>query len=549
MISKVLGVAKKLSTTGFDLVNHVAPGSVAPLKQAAEHHSVIHIHDNEKTMTEKMTEKKHSENPQQMFRTHVPKVTQQLLGRHYSKVNNVASLISPNLNNKIADFFFDKLNDFVSESSSVEHVLKEVGAKELTELSKDSARSDRVAQALANQNKTLAIVQGAITGASGVIGTAIDIPLSLALTLRTIYQSGRAHGFELNRSKEQEIVEYVFKEVDLGSIAEKQTLLIALRTLANVLQTQDTRQLQTMLGSSNDFDKLRQWLSNEDGTLKWSWLNHIPQISVLSKLTPLAGAGIGAIYSWKLVDEASVKAQHIFSHAQQYLLQHPDEKLDVLSAFEKGVAKAQAQGVLSSPEQETAKQINLKTDALVEPDHPITVELENEAISAVRVEHKSDAQKEESVSIEEGIKKLAEQHVEPHENDTNTESSVAEQPEENQQKKEAASDETSGKSTVFVEHKSDTQKEESVSIEEGIKKLAEQHVEPHENDTNTESSVAEQTQENQQKKEAAPDEISGKGEAGAEVKVDTPKVVVKKKTAKQVDGENETSSITKKPQS
>ena len=483
LISKAFGVAKKLSTTGFNLMNHVAPGSIAPLKQVPEHHSIIHIHDNEKTMTEKVIEEKRSENPQQIFRTHVPKVTQQLLGRHYSKVNNMASLISPNLNNKIADFFFDKLNDFVSESSSVEHVLKEVGAKELTELSKDSARSDRIAQALANQNKTIAAVQGAITGASGVIGTAIDIPLSLALTLRTIYHSGRAHGFELNRSKEQEIVEYVFKEVDLGSIAEKQTLLIALRTFSNVLQTQDTRQLQTMLGSSNDFEKIRQWLSNEDGTLKWSWLNHIPQISVLSKLTPLAGAGIGAVYSWKLVDEASIKAQHIFSHAQQYLLQHPDEKLDVLSAFEKGVAKAQAQGILSSPEQEISKLADSEAGFLIEPQHPVTVELENVAISAVRVEHKSDAQKEERVSIEEGIKNLAEQHVEHHENDVND-----------------------------------------------IEKLE-----------------AEKSELNKPKNDAPPDETFGKGEAKVQAKIDALKVVVKKKNTTKAESKTETSSITKKP--
>ncbi len=497
LISKAFGVAKELSTTGLDLINHVAPGSIAPLKQDPEYHNVIYIHDNEKTMTEKMTEKvtekKHGENPQQMFRTHVPKVTQQLLGRHYSKVNNVASLISPNLNNKIADFFFNKLNDFVSESSSVEHVLKEVGAKALTELSQDSARSDRIAQALANQNKTLAAVQGAITGASGVVGTALDIPLSLALTLRTIYQSGRAHGFELNRSKEQEIVEYVFKEVDLGSIAEKQTLLIALRTFSNVLQTQDTRQLQTMLGSSNDFDKIRQWLSNEDGTFKWSWLNHIPQISVLSKLTPLAGAGIGAVYSWKLVDEASIKAQHIFSHAQQYLLQHPDEKLDVLSAFEKGVAKSQAQGLLSSPEPESSKQSASETESrvesLVEPQHPVSVELENETISAVRVEHKSDAQKEEPVSIEEGIKKLAEQHVEAHDDHAETK-----------------------------------------KLEEDQSKVA----------------LAELKQ---SKTEAEPDETASKGEVLTEAKKDVPKVVVKKKTPVKADVKSETPSITKNPQS
>lgn len=432
LISKAFGVAKKLSTTGLNLANHVAPGSIAPLVQTPDPHSIIDIHENENTMTEK----KHSENPQQLFRNHVPKVTQQLLGRHYGKVNHLTSFISPNINDKIADFFFDKLNDFVSASSSVEHVLKEVGAKELTELAKDPARSDRIAQALANQNKTLAAVQGALTGATGVIGTAIDIPLSLALTLRTIYQSGRAHGFELNRAKEQEVVEYVFREVDLGSIAEKQTLLIALRAFSNVVQTQDTRQLQNMLGSSNDFEKVRQWLSHQDGTFKWSWLNHIPQISILSKLTPLAGAGIGAVYSWKLVEEANIKAQYIFSNAQQYLLQHPNDKLDVLAAFEKSIALAQTKGLLNAPEQE-AEPTAVKLSA----SEPVNVSVENDAIRSVRIEAKHEGVKAEAPSVEEGIKQLAEKHVhheETHLNVVSVKSNVNEVlPDETEAKGEA----------------------------------------------------------------------------------------------------------------
>lgn len=407
LISKAFGVAKKLSVTGFHLVNHVAPGSVSKFQQPTNQDNIIEIKENENIMSDQ----KINENPQQIFRSHIPKVTQQLLGRHYSKVNNVTSFISPNLNNKIADFFFDKLNDFVSDSSSVDHVLKEVGAKSLDELVANPNRSNRIGQALANQNKTIAVVQGAVTGATGVIGTAIDIPLSLALTLRTIYQSGRAHGFELNRAKEQEIVEYVFKQVDLGSIAEKQTLLVGLRALSALLETQDTQQLQKMLGSSNDLDVLRKWVSNAEGTFKWSWLNHVPQISILSKLTPLAGAGIGAIYSWKLVDEASLKAQHIFSNAQQYILQHPNEKVDVLTAFEKAVALSQVQGLLNESKVEA-----VNSEAQVIEAEAIQTEVlasENDAITEIRVEAKQDLVVSEPETIEEGIQKLAEKYVEP----------------------------------------------------------------------------------------------------------------------------------------
>lgn len=400
LISQAFGVAKKLSGAGFDLINHVAPGSVAKLKSAPDHGNVIDI-VNEQNQS---PEKKINDNPQQMFREHVPKVTQQLLGRHYNKVNNVASFISPELNNKIADYFFEKLNDFVSEQSSVDHLLKEVGAKELTELAKDPSRSARISQALSNQNKTVAAVQGAVTGAIGVIGTAIDIPLSLALTLKTIYQTGRAHGFELNRRNEQAVVEYVFKQVDLGSIAEKQTLLVALRAVSNLLQTQDTQQLQTLLGSSNDITLLKKWLSDENGAPKWNWLNSIPHISVLSKLTPIAGAGIGAVYSLKLVDDANLKAKEIFSSAQQYLLQHPNESLDVLAAYEKSQLNIQ-QTVLS-------ENVN-STDSAAQTTQPNDENKNNQVITHVEIKQKGHDVKPEPVSLADGLQQLVEAHVVP----------------------------------------------------------------------------------------------------------------------------------------
>ena len=407
LFAQAFGVAKKLSSTGLELVHQVAPGSIGKLKTTPDSDQTVASSTPLRSAGLGRTEQMKFENPQQMIRQHVPKVTQQLLGRHYSKVNNVASFFSPDLNNKIADYFFDKLNDFVSEQSSVDHLLKEVGVKDLTDLAQDSSRSARISHALSNQNKTFAAVQGAITGATGVIGTAIDIPLSLALTLKTIYQTGRVHGFELNREHEQVVVEYVFKQVDLGSIAEKQTLLVGLRALSNMLQTRDTQQLQTLLGSSNDFSALKTWLNNEDGTPKWGWLNALPQLSILSKLMPLAGAGIGAIYSYKLVEDANTKAQHIFSSAQQYISQHPDEKVDVLSAYEKSEALlAAATPLLTSPVTKT------ETPSVSEIP-TATTQVDNKVITQVEIKPKSAATKTEPVSTEAGLQKLVETHVEP----------------------------------------------------------------------------------------------------------------------------------------
>ncbi|OTG79793.1 EcsC family protein [Acinetobacter sp. ANC 4648] len=369
LISNVFGVAKKLSHTGLSVLNHVTPSSVNRLSPGFTDNQVIQGTAREKGAFEKKT----YANPQQMMREHLPQMSSQLLGRHYKKINHIASFISPNLNDKLADYFFEKLNDFVSELSSVDAILKEVGAKSLEELAKDPERAQRISMALANQNKIIASIQGVLTGGTGVIGAAIDVPTSLALALRSVYQTGHAYGFEL-KTEDHAVVEYIFKQIDMGSVAEKQALLVAVRTFSNVLQSHDVNQLQNLLGSANDAELLKKWITQEDGSFKWAWLNHLPQLHIFSKLSPLAGMGISALYSWKLVDDATDKAQLVFSQARQFLIQHPNQNIDTLSAYE----KAEQMLVQISP-------VSHQNIAAVEPEIKLANPVENVAIVDIKI--------------------------------------------------------------------------------------------------------------------------------------------------------------------
>ncbi|MFH4347462.1 EcsC family protein, partial [Acinetobacter baumannii] len=77
------------------------------------------------------------------------------------------------------------------------------------------------------------------------------------LVLRTIDQTGRSLGFDLTEATNQGVVEFIFKDVDISLIAEKQTVLLALKALRNMLETQDIQQFQQVLGSSNDIETLK----------------------------------------------------------------------------------------------------------------------------------------------------------------------------------------------------------------------------------------------------------------------------------------------------
>lgn len=409
LIFNAFGVAKKLSKTGLSVMNHVVPGTVSRLSHPGYDPKVIQGSAREKADFEK----KFYASPQQMIRENLPQMSSQLLGRHYKKINQVASFISPDLNDKLADYFFDKLNDLVSQLSSVDAMLDEVGAKNLAELAKDPERAQRISLALANQNKIIAALQGILTGATGVIGAAIDVPTSLALALRSVYQTGRAYGFEL-KVEDHAVVEYIFKQIDMGSVAEKQALLAAVRAFSSVLQEHDINQLQQLLGSSNDTELLKNWLVNEDGSLKWSWLNYLPQLHIFSKISPLASMGIGAVYSCKLVDDATNKAQQVFCAARQFLIQHPEQNIATLSAYEKSVALlAQATPKLLADESVVAlAPSELKLDQDIEVS-------DNQAISKVMIKKKTDVVKmdetEKGQQVQQGLEELAEKVVEAHE--------------------------------------------------------------------------------------------------------------------------------------
>ncbi|QXX85243.1 EcsC family protein [Acinetobacter lwoffii] len=415
LISNAFGVAKKFSSTGLDLLNHVAPDSVTKALKPSNSDQVI---DGSAKTKSAFSAKKY-DNPQQMLREHLPNVSRQLLGRRFNTVNNVAHFVSPDLTEKVSNYFYERLNQFSNQTSSVDAILNEAGAKDLEELTQDVDRSKRISQALGEQNKWIATVQGAVSGASGMLGTAIDIPASLLMALRTIYQVGRSYGFDLSKEDDQEIVQHIFRQIDLSLIAEKQTLLLGLKALSNTLKTHDISQLQAMLGSDNDVSAIKQWLSRHEGEAKWEWMNHLPKISILerlTKLTPLASAGIGAVYSHRFVEDVNQKAQEAFSHARQYLVQHQDSQLSPYAAYEKAVSLLQQatpkllNGASHDVEPAKDKPI-MDKDIAIEGNNTITqvklVKKEQNDLSSEEAEVKKDEK------VSKGLEALNDELVEP----------------------------------------------------------------------------------------------------------------------------------------
>ncbi|MHA3056171.1 hypothetical protein E0H77_07460 [Acinetobacter sp. ANC 4633] len=354
--NQVLGVAKKLSTSGLKVLNQM---NSQQLQRSQSTSKVV----NEATPKPALLGFG-AQDPQQLIRVYFPNISKQLFGKHYNRVSQVAEFLSPMSMDEVSEYCFQKLHVFSDRLGATQRVLEQTGAQSLHELSQDISRSGRISQALTEQNKWIAGVQGAISGATGLLGFGVDIPASLVLALRTIYQTGRAHGFALTE-QDQEVVQYIFQQINLQQMLEKQSILLGLRTLDGLLAKNDLTAVQHLLGSNNDDEWLKELLLDENHEFKWQWMNTLPKVSALHHITPLIAASVSAMYSWQFIADIGQKAQHIFSVAQDYLLRHPDQKISTLAAYHAAVEQLK-QTDLTSHHLEF-KSINSDE---VEPDKP-----------------------------------------------------------------------------------------------------------------------------------------------------------------------------------
>lgn len=415
LLSGVFGVAKKLSHVGVQALNQNTKNSTRDLNSSQSGGQVIEGEARQKPFFE-IGQYDH---PNQLLREHLPKVSRQLLGRHYGRVNSIAQFVLPSGTDKLADELFNSLSGFASSLSSAEWVLDEAGAKSLDDLAKNIARSARVGDALAQQNKVIAVTQGAVTGVAGLLGAAIDVPASITLALRSIYQTGRAYGFELDSERDQDVVEYIFKQIDLSLIAEKQAVLVGVKAIRHLLETQDVKQLQQLLGSDTNFDVIQQWLAKSDQQLNLQWLSGFSKIKVVAKITPVLSAVISAAYSWKLIDETTQKAQEVFQTVRQYLQQHPDQhNIHLVDAYEKAktlLSESTVAALLTTTQDADALEKIKQTQA----EQAIQA---HETISEVHVEKRETVQDESNIEaktpaveekITQGLADLVDKHVEP----------------------------------------------------------------------------------------------------------------------------------------
>lgn len=97
--------------------------------------------------------------------------------------------------------------NLVSVPTSLTKMSKELGIEQLTDIENVSQLSiehmDKASNAFITSRKQFATVQGATTGFGGIFTLAIDVPILLGLTLKTLQEIAISYGYDPNDQEER----------------------------------------------------------------------------------------------------------------------------------------------------------------------------------------------------------------------------------------------------------------------------------------------------------------------------------------------------------
>lgn len=174
---------------------------------------------------------------------------------------------------------------------------------------------DELANKTHDRAIAMAAAEGGVTGASGLVGVAIDVPTLMTLALRTIYQTALCYGFELKGEEGRQVALRVFSIASANSLKEKEAALVSLVTIKQMLQQQTWAQIQQV--AFNTMGKEALVLALKDLAAQLGI--NLTKRKALT-IVPMIGAAIGAAVNASFIKDVGWAARRTFQ--EMWLLQH-----------------------------------------------------------------------------------------------------------------------------------------------------------------------------------------------------------------------------------
>ncbi|WP_215223599.1 EcsC family protein [Echinicola shivajiensis] len=128
-----------------------------------------------------------------------------------------------------------------------------------------------------------ASVEGAVTGAGGILMGMVDFPAFLAIKMKMLFEVASMYGYDVKDFKERIFILYVFQLAFCSQQKRKE--------LIEVLENWESFK-KTLPEKGDNFD----WR-----TFQLEYRDYM-DLAKLAQLIPVVGAGVGAIANWQLTD-------------------------------------------------------------------------------------------------------------------------------------------------------------------------------------------------------------------------------------------------------
>lgn len=258
------------------------------------------------------------QDPMQSLRAHLPNVSRQLLVGRFASVSRLASQLMPQeFLERLTDQVLEQTVQFAELLSGNDALYDEFGLLSLHDLRQlDLERADELANVVATRNRLLGATEGAVTGLAGFMGAIADLPLSVVIVLRTIYQTAECYGYDLADVDGRQKIYQVLANTDWSVLVEKQTILLSLVSVQQLLKQRGIAGLQQMVGSAGDLEVFEKLVQEFAVSLNI----RLPE-NLTGRAAPLAGSVVGAFYNTRLINSVAALAQATFRQQRlAYLL-------------------------------------------------------------------------------------------------------------------------------------------------------------------------------------------------------------------------------------
>jgi hypothetical protein len=242
----------------------------------------------------------------QRWKTAEPGVVTQALGLAAAPLSWLVQKVVPE---KAVQGVLEAANWAGEQLADTADLLRDGGIAEIAELrTKSLELSDTLANKVHNWAIGIGTAEGGATGATGILGMAVDIPAIITLALRTVHKIGLCYGFECRSLEDKQYAMGILAASGANSIEEKMEALLALRTVQQMVLKQTWKSMSEKAATSQ--------MSKEGAIIAVRNLAKQLGINVTKRKAlqaiPLIGGGIGAAVNGAYINDVGWAARRSF---------------------------------------------------------------------------------------------------------------------------------------------------------------------------------------------------------------------------------------------